>query len=226
MKFLFKYATRGRPKWFKETLNLYYSMLSDENEYEFIISLDDDDWTMHTPEMVIFLEGKPNLTYYYGAHKSKIAAINADMENRDFDILFLISDDMIPVINNFDKIIVDLMLKHFPDLDGALHFNDGLIGKAKGGFKWDELITLSIMGKKLYDYFGYIYHPAYKSFWCDKEFTFEVNRLKKVAQSSEIIVKHDWGKNGIDDVYKNGIEAGKNDKKTFDRRKKEGFPRV
>ncbi len=220
MKFLFKYPTFRRPEWFQQTLNIYYSMLSNKHEYEFLITLNEDDETMNNKKMRKFMDSYTHLKYKYGKHESKIAAINADMENKDFDILFLISDDMIPVAPGFDDVIAQAIEEHFPNLDGALHYNDDCCGK-------DRTITLSIMGKKLYDYFGYIYHPDYKSFFCDNEFTLEVRRMKKVFYSPLVIVKHDWkgGSRGGDIVYKRNTKLGRGDESTFNRRRKKGFPK-
>lgn len=195
-------------------------MLSGENQYSFLITLDEDDETMNNDRMRSFLDNSPNLTYKYGDYETKVEAINADMEGKEFDILFLVSDDMIPVVHNFDIIIVEKMKEYFPDLDGALHFNDDCCGK-------DNCITLSIMGRKLYDYFGYIYHPDYKSFFCDMEFTEVVKRLDKVRYFSKIIVKHDWkgwGKNR-DEIYVRNTELGRGDRQTYFRRKELDFPR-
>ena len=40
-------------------------------------------------------------------------AINANLENIDFDILLLASDDMIPQVQGFDTIIKNQMAKTF-----------------------------------------------------------------------------------------------------------------
>ena len=89
-------------------------------------------------------------------------AINADIPTTAWDILVLISDDMIPEIKSFDQIIRSKMKEHYPDTDGVLWFFDG----------WrEDLNTLCILGRKYYDRFGYIYHPSYESFWSDAEFT-------------------------------------------------------
>lgn len=216
MNFLFKYPTCKRPDWFLQTLRKYYSMLSGKNQYRFLITLNEDDKTMNNNEMKNIMNGFSNLIFKYGKHKSKIDAINADMEGEDFDILFLVSDDMIPVIRNFDIIIVEKMEKYFPDLDGALHFNDGFIGG-------DKCITLSIMGRKLYDYFGYIYHPDYRSFYCDQEFTEVVRQLGKVKYFSQVIVKHKWtgGSKSLDSLYIYNSKLNGADRITYHRRKKE-----
>lgn len=221
MKILFKYPTRQRPEWFKKTLQTYIDMLSEKHYCTFFITIDDDDETMNNDEMKKFII-KPhnNIGYRVGNHKTKIDACNADLGGQDFDILFLISDDMIPVVKGFDNIIASNMESYFPDLDGALFFNDGFLGK-------DKTITLSILGKKLYDHFGYIYHPDYKSFFCDTEFTEEVYRMKKVVYFDQVIVKHEWhgGPNSDDALYRHNSKLGVGDKAVYAKRKKLNFPK-
>ena len=219
MQFLFKYPTFRRSQWFKETLQKYYSMLSDKHEYRFLITINEDDETMNNNKMKSFMQSFSHIRYKFGKHQNKIAAINADMKNEDFDILFLVSDDMIPIVPGFDDVIAQAMKENFSDLDGALHYNDDCCGK-------DRTITLSIMGKKLYDRFGYIYHPDYISFFCDNEFTDEVRRMGKVKYFPEVIVKHDYkGWGGADETYKRNSKLGRPDEATYVRRKAAGFPK-
>jgi len=220
MNILFKYPTRSRPEWFKETLKKYYSMLSGKNQCHFLITLDNDDETMNNKKMKTFMNDFSNLQYKYGNHKTKIEAINADMENIDFDVLFLISDDMIPMVPGFDFIIAKNMQKYFPDLDGALHFYEGRPSPV-------NCITLTIMGKKLYDYFGYIYHPDYKSLCCDHEYSDEVRRMKKVKEFSRVLVKHCWtgDHRNADDLYNHNNAHQDFDKSVYNKRKMMRFPR-
>lgn len=222
MKFLFKYATRNRPAWFKQTLEIYLSMLSGNHTYQFVITLDEDDVTMNNSKMKSFMDSKPGLVYHYGKHNDKIDAINANMKGLDFDILFLISDDMIPVSSGFDLIIVEDMMKYFPNIDGALHYPDDCCNKTK-----ENAITLTIMGKKLYDRFGYIYHSDYKSFFCDNEFRDEVYRMGKGVFIPKVIVKHVWsgGPNSKDALYRRNSKLGRGDGAIYKRRKKAGFPK-
>jgi hypothetical protein len=218
MKILFKYPSRGRPKVFKELLNRYYDYLSGDIEFEFCISIDADDMTMNNPKILSYLESKPNLTFHIGNSKSKVEAINADLEDKVFDILFLVSDDMVPVVKGFDKIIVKQMKKHFPYLDGCLHFNDGLVGP--------RLCTLSIMGKKMYDMFGYIYHPDYISLFCDNEFHIISNALKRYVYIDQVIVQHQWAlPNYQDDMRKNSESFYSRDGQIFQQRRLRGFPK-
>lgn len=216
MKILFKYATRGRPEWFQRTLDGYYVNLSGLHDYEFRVSIDRDDWSMNTPAMIMYLQSKPNLTYHIGDSKTKIEAINADMENAEFDILVVVSDDMTVMVKNFDDIIVRDMMNNFPDIDGALHYNDGLHGK-------ESLITLSIMGKKLYDQLGYIYHPDYESVWCDNEFMDVVKMLNKYWYSPQVIIQHQWMSGGTDETYQKNSQSYHRDKAVYLQRREVSF---
>lgn len=218
-RLLLKYATRGRPEWFKSTLKKWYDKLSGQHDIHFIISVDDDDWSMQTPDIQIAmaLEGV-KVDFFAGPPEGKIKAINRDMEHAgDYDILIVVSDDMIPVQNGYDAIIASDMERYFPNMDGALHYNDGKVGNI--------LITLSIMGKAMYDHFGYIYHPDYKSMWCDNEFMDEVKLLDKYKYLDFVLIKHDWMANGQDVSYKIGEGNFEIDKIMYHKRKKEGFPR-
>jgi len=219
-KILYKFATRGRPEKFKKVLETYYQMMSGKNPFEFIISVDKDDSTMNNQNMISYLQSKPNLKFFFGESKTKIEAVNADIKGIYFDILVIVSDDMIPQIQGFDDIIVKHMNQYFPNMDGALHYNDGCCGQ-------DKCITLSIIGRKLYEYFGYVYHPAYKSFYCDNEFTDEVRRLNKVVYIPQVIIKHVWsgGPSSSDALYRRNSQMGKEDATTYARRKMQGFPR-
>lgn len=219
MKILFKFPTRGRPEKFMKVLDKYYSMLSGQYDYEFIITLDNDDPLMNTVKIKEYLDSKSNLKYFFGDSKTKIEACNADLEGVEFDILVLVSDDMIPMMQSYDKEIIQQMQKHFPDMDGALGFHDGHRPLN------DNLITFSIMGRKLYDYFGYIYHPDYKSYWCDNEFTRVVNKLKKVVYISTVIVKHAWRGDRADPTYRKNYLAVNDDGPTFRKREALGFPK-
>lgn len=224
MKILFKYATRERPDWFRRTLALYYREMSELCNFQFLVSIDKDDSTMCNSDMFKFLHNKTNLIYAVGNNSSKIEAINADMESVsevNWDILVVVSDDMVPVVRGYDKKIVDEMKKHFPDTDGALHFNDDMFGR-------DRCITLSIMGRKLYERLGYIYHPDYKSFFCDNEFTDVVYGMGKVVYIPQVIISHkSWhgGRNSTDSLYRRNSRMGIPDEAIYNKRRLLGFPK-
>jgi hypothetical protein len=217
MKILVKFPTRGRPEQFIATLDKYIEYAT--GELEFVITCDTNDATMNNPEMIAKLNSYANLTYTFGESKNKIHAVNKDMENREFDILLLASDDMVPVKPGYDAIIRKAMISLYPDTDGILWFNEGHLGMNNN--------TLSIMGKKYYDRFNYIYHPDYISLWCDNEFMEVGNILGKQTYINLVIIehKHVHYVGGVEDaIHKLNTQHHPIDQATFYKRKLKGFP--
>ena len=219
MKLLIKFPTRNRPAKFIKILKVYHSLLDDKNT-KFIISCDNDDETMNNDGIKEFVNDliDVNIELHFNDNKSKIEAVNANMENVDFDIVLLASDDMIPVSQGFDTIIKNKMTEHYSDTDGVLWFNDGYQG--------NKLNTLCILGKKYYDRFNYIYNPEYKSVWSDNEFMDVANILNKQTYFDEVIIRHehpDWGFGKNDLIHQENIKNESFDRQVFDRRKNINF---
>ncbi len=213
MKLLIKFPTRNRPNKFLQVLDTYVRLLDDKTT-EIIVSCDLDDTTMTEPYIKEVLGRYPNVKLFYGENKSKIEAVNANLENTEFDILLLASDDMIPQIKGFDTIIKNKMSEIYPDTDGVLWFNDGYKGK--------ELNTLCILGKKYYSRFNYIYNPEYVSVWCDNEFMDVANLLNKQTYFDEVIIRHqhpDWGFGNRDVIHVLNSKFESQDKTTYINRK-------
>lgn len=180
---LVKFPTRSRPEKFFNTLDQYYNLLSGKRSVQFLITCDNDDITMNNDVVKTRLATYKNLTIKFGNHKSKIEAINADLDATKFQVVLLASDDMIPVVEGYDDIILDKMMSTFPDFDGIVWFNDGVQG--------NQLNTLCILGYTYYNRFNYIYNPEYKSLWCDTEFTIVGNMLGKQKYFDQVLIKHD-----------------------------------
>lgn len=161
MKILFKYPSRGREARFFDSLNTIYSNIADQENFHVCATLDTDDEVMNRLEVKERLAQYKNLSVAWGLSDSKVHAINRDFPRYDFDIVVCWSDDMMATFYGFDDVIRGHMQEAFPDMDGLLHFPDQDAGEA--------LNTLFISTKKYYDRFGYIYHPSYKSLWCDNE---------------------------------------------------------
>ena len=182
LKLLIKFPTRNRPDKFFNVLDKYYHFIRSSN-YEFIISCDVDDESMNNDEVKNKLNTYENLSYYYCDNKSKIEAVNNNLNGKDFDILLLASDDMIPVTEGYDVFIKKIYTENLNnDTDYVLWLNDG--------FQGENLNTLSIMGKKFYDRFGYIYHPDYKSLFADTEFTEIIRRTGRYVYLNKVLIKH------------------------------------
>jgi len=219
MKLLIKFPTRNRKIKFLNVLRKYQNFLSKKNDVKFIITMDSDDSEMDDQLVKDVLNSYDNLEYYYGDSKTKVEAVNKDIEKiSDWDILILASDDMIPIVKNYDEIIINKMKEIYPDTDGVLWFNDGYQG--------NKLNTLSIVGRKYYDRFGYIYYPGYKSVWCDNEFMSVAEYLNKQTYFAETIIKHehpDYGFNMRDEIHILNSKNESEDRKLFETRKKTNF---
>jgi hypothetical protein len=222
MNLLIKFPTRGRPDKFKYALFQYVSKCKDHQHTKFLFTFDHDDPTANADDFdEDYHEICGDIEYDapYGYSKNKIDAVNRDMDdyplNYNWDILLLASDDMIPCVKHYDQIIRDKMAEFYPDLDGVLWFNDGYAG--------DKLNTLVCMGRKYYERFGFIYHPAYKSFFCDNEFMDQANALKKQTYFPLCIIRHQHPNNtkdALDDeLYRQNNKHWKEDERTYYHRK-------
>lgn len=219
MNILIKFPTRGRHFKFFHVLDLYMNKVSEDSNVKFLITLDEDDLEMNNPVTISKLEQYPNLTYKFGVSKTKIEAINRDMNDiSEWDILILASDDMIPVVNRYDQIIRSNMTKFFPDRDGVLFFNDGYV-KSK-------VNTFPIVGKKYFDRFNYIYHPEYLSTYCDNEFTDVANILNKQRYFDLVLFRHEHPDHGYgkrDFVHHRNFHHTEHDSNLYVYRKSKNF---
>lgn len=223
MKILYKFASRSRPKKFFECIeNIYINKRHDN--FIILASLDIDDVTMNNEDVIQKIKQYDKVYPIFGISTSKIGAINRDINECDYDFQILIntSDDMVFIQDGFDDIIRNDMKEHFPDTDGVLHYNDGN--------QKDNVMTMSIMGRKYYDRFGYIYHPDYKSVWCDVEQTEVAWMLgkHKYMGDEKVIFRHlhpAWGLAQYDEQYRKSenLNVWGEDLKTCIERKQKNY---
>lgn len=166
MRILLKCPTRSRPQRVLKTLATYVRLAAHPELLGVAVSCDVDDPTMaNTDELRRVLSPCAWSKIFHGYNHTKIEACNANVRDVDWDwdIIVLVSDDMVPQIRGYDDIIRTHMLSRFPDRNGILWFDDGCQGNG--------LNTLCIYGRTFYDQRGMIYDPVYKSLFCDTELT-------------------------------------------------------
>jgi glycosyltransferase involved in cell wall biosynthesis len=224
MRILLKCPTRSRPQKIMDTLTRYMKLANHPEQLGVVLSCDDSDMTMSRnlvhEEIDKILKKTAYHKIFTGPNTSKIEACNANMSEIDWewDIVVLVSDDMIPQVQGYDDAIRNHMLARFPDTDGILWFNDGYQG--------EKLNTLTIFGRKMYDRFGYLYHPDYKSLFCDTELTdLCKGELKdKCLYVSYPIIRHEHPGTGfaqnMDELYDRNQKYWDEDMHTYIRRKK------
>jgi hypothetical protein len=222
MRLLLKFPTRSRPQSALKTLQTYCTMASRPDLIGIAMSCDHDDDSMTRGLVRDEFERTMGAVswhrIFYGNNKTKIEACNANMSEIDYpwDIVMLVSDDMVPIVKGYDDAIRSHMMASFPDTNGILWFNDG--------HQTNKLNTLSIMGRTMYAHFGYLYHPSYKSFYCDTEFTdlCRGSLADKCVYVPACIVRHQHPGNGygpFDSLYVKNQLAWFDDMDTYIARK-------
>jgi len=176
---------------------------------------------MNDDEVKERLKEYPEVTVKWGKSKGKVDAINRSMEGiPECDIIIIMSDDIVWDVFGFDDEIRDAFRKHFPNLDGTVHFQEF---NAK-----NRTIIVSMLGINLYKQLGYLYWPEYVSVYSDNDFTEMTRRMKKYAYVSKIIFSHHhpiWGKIDWDAQYRKteSPEYYKKDKEVFMKRQANNF---
>jgi hypothetical protein len=223
MRILLKCPTRSRPQKVIQTLATYMKLANNTKDIGVAVSCDDNDPSMLRnlvqEELTRTLLPAGWSKLFFGPNKSKIEACNANMNEIDWnwDIIVLVSDDMIPQLKGWDDVIRTHMSARFPDTQGILWFNDGHQG--------DNLNTLCVFGRAMYESFGYIYHPDYKSLFCDTELT-DLCRGKLVDKCLYVpycIIRHEHPGTGyaqnMDALYDRNQKFWNEDMYTYIRRK-------
>jgi len=214
---LVRMPTRGRPSQALEVLTAYRELASEHVKIEVVI--DEDDGSMNCAEVLQRLYNL-DCSICVGRHRNKIEAVNGGRVD-DWAILALVSDDMVPIARGYDQRIREAMSQHFPLLDGAVYFNDG--------YNRDHvrpgnpvLCTLPVMGRHLYDQFGYVYFPAYGSIYSDDEQTNLLTAMRRLVFVDEIVIEHRHhaaGKAPFDALYRFNDETyGPADKALLEQR--------
>ena len=219
MNLLIKSPSRSRAAWLNVTIGSALAKRSGKHHLHFVWSVDRDDPTIH--EYNSLREAMPqavdiSVDLVVGDSKTKIEACNRDIPPDGWDVV-LLSDDMECVEPGWDDRIAADMLERWPNLDGALHYPDGYR---------EDLATISIMGRKLYQAFGYIYHPDYESVWCDNEFNDVCRSLNRIAYIPKVLIQHMHfvtGNRPRDALYDRNEAFMVSDQVTYERRSQAGF---
>jgi hypothetical protein len=219
MKLLIVFPTRGRRDKFFTTLDKHYSTLSNLKDTHFLIGADTDDPEMNRDDVKDKFKQYENLTVIYGDRLDKVKKYNRDTHVIDkWDIALCSADDFIPQVVGWDDIHREEMSKLYPDLDGALFFNDG--------HQKHRLNCICTPGRKYYERFNYMLYPGYKSLYCDTEFTAVGKLLGKLKYDDRLLIRHehpDAGYGTRDYVHRDNSINYKHDRELFFSRQKINF---
>lgn len=232
MKILYKYTTRSRRGNFLRGIDSIVNNTIDKGNYHILISVEQEmyDTYMHPlPQLDC-----PH-TYKINSKEptTKVDAINRDLneflEYFEADIIVNMSDDVVFIESGFDNIIRKEFISSTiavdnnnnlyanANLDQCLHFPDG---------NRKDLLTVSILGREYYNRDKYIYHPDYKSLYCDNE-AMEVAKIRGCYKFVDrVIFNHlhpAYGKAVFDRQYAITESYSNLDCQTYIKRKENNF---
>ena len=86
-------------------------------------------------------------------------------------------------------------------------------------------MTLPVMGWKLYEAIGHLYHPSYTSLYSDNEMTQVCSMLGKFVRVDYCIFQHQWTPEPFDELHarNENQEMYKIDGAIFEQRQKDKF---
>jgi hypothetical protein len=202
------HPSRGRPD---KARKAYEEWLKNaDNDFEYIISIDHSDPThpkyYHNFEHDCQLIQHPN--------RSIVDAVNLACSHIVADIYVVMSDDF-GCPKGWDTIIKQAMPLDRP---AVIQVRDTI---------QDEIVTLPILNRLMYEKLGHVYHPRYFSMFADNDLT-ECAKIHGELIKLDVVFEHRHyvnGKSAMDDTYKreNSQQAWNVGKKFFEMRKKTGF---
>lgn len=218
MKFSLCYTSR-RAQAIAQIVQLWLSRAADAAQVEVILGLDADyaeGWAL-APQLekqgvrVVKNEG-PNTC---------VAGWNAAAPHATGDVLIAITDDFLPP-DRWDEALRDVA-------GGAPWWEGDHVVWVSDGYNPD-IFTLSILSRRRYQRFGYIFYPGYASLFCDTEYS-AVAKLEtgSVIDARHLLFEHlhpDCGKRVRDplDLVHASRERWKQGEMLFHLRRDMGFP--
>jgi hypothetical protein len=211
VRILLKVTSRGRHVQLVECVHKAITLSKRPELISIVYTFDFDDMSEDLNKRL--LEIHSDSRFFYGEKSTKIAAINRNVPEFGWDILVNLSDDQMCRRQDWDDIIRAAMPE---DLDGSLWYFDG--GQMR-------INTMEIVGYNYYKRDNYIYHPEFKSFFCDnlatdvarkrnKLFVFENNLF--FHEHPAVLKGKEW-----DSLYKESIPNWNHDSNLYERLKNE-----
>ena len=134
-------------------------------------------------------------------------------------VIIAVADDFVPP-QNWDALLLSIAPKGWEDGEHVIKVEDGYV---------HNIFVLSILTRKRYERFGYIFYPKYLSLFCDTEFGEVATRDGVVLEANHLLFEHchpdcfKRPRDGVDMVHasKERWNAGE---MLFNFRRAQGFP--
>jgi hypothetical protein len=205
------HPSRSRPK--KSFDNAIEWIFKSGVSVELIVSLDSDDPKLF--EYFALYEGYEPIT---NPNTCVVEAANHAAKAATGDILIYLSDDFkcpdnwgVLIEEQFKNVTEPLLLQ----VDDKLQ----KLGK--------DVLTIPIMNRQLYERLGYIFHPAYKSMWCDVDLYHTVRNINALKLCPELVFPHEHycnGKAENDETYRRSANNWNQGLAVYKERQRANFP--
>lgn len=151
--------------------------------------------------------------------KTCVAGWNAAAVKSTGKVLIAVADDFNPP-QDWDRLLLSLEPKGWEDGEHVIKVEDGYV---------HNIFVLSILTRKRYEKFGYIFYPKYLSLFCDTEFGEVALRDGVVIEANHLLFEHchpDCGKRPRDsvDMVHASNERWNLGEMLFKFRRSQGFP--
>lgn len=210
-RFLVKIPSRERPARLLAAVGAWQGLAG--GDVEILLSLDRDD------EASLEYAGELQdcgATIRYGDRYTKVEAFNRDISDFDFDVLVVASDDFVPMIQGWDDHI-SRTLDRLDTEDIALWCPDA---------RQDRICTIPVMTRKYFDRDGYVFHPSYRSYFCDDEWTTVARMRAKLERVPGPLFLHNhpaFTRVTEDDLYRHNRRDKALDRANYIRRREANF---
>lgn len=151
--------------------------------------------------------------------KTCVGGWNAAAEHSTGKIIIAVADDFVPP-RNWDQELLALQPKGWEDAEHVVKVEDGYV---------HNIFVLSILTRKRYERFGYIFYPRYLSLFCDTEFGSVATKDGVVIEANHLLFEHmhpdcfKRQRDGVDMTHASS-ERWRAGEMLYNFRKAQGFP--
>jgi hypothetical protein len=173
-RFSLLHPSRGRVRLAAAAIWEWRARAREPSRIEHLLSVDDDD-----PDRPAYAEMARELgvQLLVTRNRSIVDAMNRAATASRGDVLVGISDDF-GCPEAWDEALGRVVAD---DLDVAVHVHDGLAGR---------ILTLPILGRRLWERLGFVYHPDYFSMYADDDLTDVTRALGKLVDARHLVFPH------------------------------------
>jgi hypothetical protein len=207
------HATARLPGGWLPAMTAFLARAREPMDVEYVLAVNEDQDFALSPDQVA---GWRRAMLVRQGVCSPVSGYNLAARESRGDILLQIADDYFPPMH-WDAAIREAIPDATADVVLDVDNSDGVA----------RLLPFSILTRKYYDRYGYVFYPGYHGLFADNEFTEQARRDRVIRTARHIVFEHlhpDRGTAPMDEIYARQKSHLLTGKKLFKNRKARGFP--